>query len=105
MEIKVGKSRRQALQDLARRINAPELYSFSRALVQAERLGAPVEVALNVLSEEVREARFRRAERTALQAPIKLLFPLIFFIMPVVGIIVAGPIFLQFFTGGIAGFK
>ena len=101
-ETKMGKSRRQALKDMARRIDLPEVNSFSRALVQAERLGTPVESALVILSEEVRDFRFRRGERIALQAPIKMLFPLIFFIMPVVAIIVGGPILLQFLEGGFA---
>lgn len=105
METKVGKPRRQALEDMAKRIDLPEVYSFSRALIQTERLGTPVESALSVLAEEVRETRFRRGERLALQAPIKMLFPLIFFIMPVVGIIVGGPVLLQFLQGGIPGFK
>jgi tight adherence protein C len=105
LETKVGKSRKQALQDMARRISLPEVHSFSRALIQAERLGTPVESALTILSEEMRDYRFRAGERLALQAPIKLLFPLIFFIMPVVGIIVGGPVLLQFMQGGIPGFK
>lgn len=105
METRVGKPRRQALQDMAKRVDLPEVYSFSRALIQAERLGTPVESALNLLSEEVRDTRFRRGERLALQAPIKMLFPLIFFIMPVVGIIVGGPVLLQFLQGGIAIIK
>lgn len=104
MEIKVGKTRRQALQDMANRVRLPEMNSFVRTLVQAERLGTPVESALEILSEEVREFRFRRGERMALMAPIKMLFPLIFFIMPVVGIIVGGPIMIQFMKGGIPGF-
>ncbi|MCM8800171.1 MAG: type II secretion system F family protein [Candidatus Omnitrophica bacterium] len=105
LETKVGKPRRQALQDMARRLNLPEISSFCRTLIQAERLGTPVESALNILSEETRDYRFRRGERLALQAPIKMLFPLIFFIMPVVGIIVGGPVLLQFLKGGIPGFK
>lgn len=105
LETKVGKSRKQALQDMARRISLPEVHSFSRALIQAERLGTPVESALTILSEEMRDYRFRAGEHLALQAPIKLLFPLIFFIMPVVGIIVGGPVLLQFMQGGIPGFK
>lgn len=105
LETKVGKPRRQALGDMAKRIDLPEVHSFTRALIQAERLGTPVESALSLLSEDVREMRFRRGERLALQAPIKMLFPLIFFIMPVVGIVVGGPVLLQFLQGGIPGFK
>jgi tight adherence protein C len=102
IETKMGKSRRQALRDLAKRVDLPEVSSFTRTLIQTERLGTPVESALAILSEEVRDFRFRRGERLALQAPIKLLFPLIFFIMPVVGIIVGGPVLLQFLQGGIS---
>jgi len=51
---------------------------------------------LNLLSEDMRLARFRRGEQMAMKAPMKLLVPLLFFIFPVVGILVAGPIFLQF---------
>lgn len=105
LETKVGKSRKQALQDMARRIKSSELYSFTRTLIQAERLGTPVESTLAILAEEIRDARFRKGERAALQAPIKMLFPLIFFIMPVVVIIVGGPILIQFMQGGIPGFK
>lgn len=100
LETKMGKSRRQALKDMSRRIDLPEVNSFSRALIQAERLGTPVETALTILAEEVRDFRFRRGERIALQAPIKMLFPLIFFIMPVVAVIVGGPVLLQFLQGG-----
>lgn len=100
MEVNIGKSRRQAFQDMAKRINLPEVDSFTRALIQAERLGTPIEAALDILSEDIREFRFRRGEKLALQAPIKMLFPLIFFIMPVVLIIVGGPILLQFMQGG-----
>jgi tight adherence protein C len=105
LETRMGKSRRRALQDMSKRFNLPEVSSFTRALIQAERLGTPVESALNILSEEMRDFRFRRGEQLALQAPIKMLFPLIFCIMPVVAIIVAGPIFLQFMGGGIQLFK
>lgn len=106
-EIKVGKPRSEALKDLARRINAPDVMAFSRTLIQADRMGTPIAEALAILSEDVRERYFRRAERIALQAPMKMLIPLIFFILPVVGVIVGGPIAIQFMQGnllqGIAG--
>jgi tight adherence protein C len=104
-EISVGKTHRQALEDMAKRLDVPEVHSFSRTLIQAERLGSPVGAALNILSEEMREYTFRRREKQALQAPIKMLFPLVFFIMPVVLLIVGGPIMLQFMQGGFQLFK
>lgn len=103
-EVKVGKSRHEALKAMAKRLNIPEVFSFINALVHAERMGTPIYDILVTLSEEARRRRFQRGERLALQAPIKMLFPLIFFILPVVGIIVAGPILLQFLEGGLPKF-
>ena len=96
-EINVGKPRRDALRDLARKYELPDLSTFSRTLIQADRMGTSVIDALNILSEDMREARFRRGEAMALKAPLKMLLPLLFFIFPVVSILVAGPVFLDFF--------
>lgn len=95
-EVRLGKRRFEAFKAMAKRVNLPELSSFVRTLVQADRMGTPVAEVLEVHSEDMRLYRFTRAERAALRAPIKILVPLIFFIMPCVGIIVAAPIFLQF---------
>lgn len=102
-EIKVGKPRREALKDLSKRINAPDVTAFTRTLIQADRMGTPIAEALAILSEDVRERFFRRAERSALQSPMKMLIPLIFFILPVVGVIVGGPIAIQFMNGSLLG--
>lgn len=99
-ENRMGSSRRDALQHLSRRINLPELSSFVRTLLQADRMGAPMSDALKIQAEELRLRRFLQGEEAALKAPIKLLFPLIFFILPAVMVIVAGPIILQFMQGG-----
>jgi tight adherence protein C len=95
-EINVGKPRRDALRDLARKYELPDLATFSRTLIQADRMGTSVSEALNILSEDMRETRFRRGEAMALKAPLKMLVPLLFCIFPVVAILVAGPIFLDF---------
>ena len=103
-EIRWGKPRSQALKDMGHRLNIPEVSSFVQALVQAERMGTPVSETFNIISEDTRLQRFRTGERFALQAPIKILIPLIFCILPVIGIVIGGPIFLQFMQGGVAGF-
>lgn len=95
-EINVGKTRREALKALSGKYNLPELSTFSRTLIQADKMGTSVASALNILSEDMREARYRRGEQMAMTAPMKLLVPLLLFIFPVVGILVAGPIFIQF---------
>lgn len=100
-EIKWGKSRTQALKDMAKRLNVSEVSSFVQTLVQSERMGTPVTEAFAILSEDTRLQRFHRGERIAMQAPIKILIPLIFCILPVIGIIIGGPILLQFMQGDI----
>jgi tight adherence protein C len=95
-EIKWGKARTQALKDMSRRLEIPEVSSFVQTLVQAERMGTPVSEAFLILSEDTRLQRFHRGERFAMQAPIKILIPLIFCILPVIAIIIGGPILLKF---------
>jgi len=99
-EIKVGKPRAEALRDLGRRVDIPDVRSFTRTLIQADRMGTPVEEAFKILSEDIRMRRFYNAERQARLAPIKMLIPLIFFILPVIFIIVAGPILVNFIVKG-----
>lgn len=101
-EINMGKPRREALKDMATRLDVQEVVSFVRIINQAERMGTSVAQTLEVLAEESEMRRFQRLERMALQAPIKLLLPLIFFIMPVILIIVGGPIVLEFMQQGAA---
>jgi len=103
-EMQVGSSRREALKSMANRINNPEIYSFVRTLLQADRIGTSIGDALKIQSEEIRTRWFQRGEESALKAPIKLLFPLMIFILPVVLIIVAGPILIQFTKGGMVKF-
>ena len=95
-EINVGKTRRDAIKDLAQRYELPDLSTFARTLIQADKMGTSVTEALNILSEDMRIARYRRGEQLALKAPMKMLVPLLLFIFPVVAILVAGPIMIDF---------
>lgn len=95
-EISVGKPRRDALRDLARKYEIPDLSTFSRTLIQADKMGTSVSDALNILSEDMRLARYRRGEAMALKAPMKMLVPLLVCIFPVVFILIGAPIFLDF---------
>jgi len=104
-EIKWGKPRIQALKDMSRRLDIPEMTSFVQTIIQADRMGTPVAEAFTIISEDARAQRFHRGQRIALQAPIKILIPLIFCIMPVIGIVIGGPILLQFMQGGLTGLK
>ena len=71
-EINVGKPRRDALRDMARKYDLPDLSTFARTLIQADRMGTSVSEALNILSEDMRDARFRRGEQMAMKAPLKI---------------------------------
>lgn len=104
-EIQMGSTRRDALKNLAKRISISDVSTFVLTLLQADRMGTPIGKILKSQADEIRIRRFQRGEEQALKAPIKLLFPLLFFIMPVVLIIVAGPILIQFVQGGSMAFK
>ncbi|MFA7677329.1 MAG: type II secretion system F family protein [Candidatus Omnitrophota bacterium] len=100
-EINVGKPRVEALRDMSKRVDIPDVTSFVRILVQADRMGTPVEETFRILSEDTRMRRFHRGERQAMKAPLKMLIPLIFCILPVILIVVAGPILIRFVRQGI----
>lgn len=98
-EVQVGKPRAEALRDMARRLQLSDVSSFSRVIVQAERMGTPVEEAFRNLSEDTRDRRYQNGERYAIKASLKILFPLVFCILPAIMIIVAGPIIIKFSQG------
>jgi len=98
-ELQVGATRQQALRNLALRVDMKEMRSFSAMLIQADVLGASVGPILRAQSDLMRTARFQRAEREGAYAAQKILFPLIFCIMPAVFIVIFGPIALNFLYG------
>jgi tight adherence protein C len=90
-EIRVGKSRREALRDIVARTQVPALANFIGAIIQAEQLGVSISKVLQVQSEQLRIERRQRAEEMAAKAPIKMLFPLVGCIFPSLFIIILGP--------------
>ncbi len=98
-EVQVGKPRAEALREWAKRLQLADISSFSRVIVQAERMGTPVEEAFKNLSDDTRDRRFQNGERFAIKASLKILFPLVFCILPAIMIIVAGPIIIKFSQG------
>ena len=99
-EIQVGRSRREALQNLAIRIDHADIRSLTNALVQADELGSGIGGALRIQADQIRTKRFQRAEKLGNEAPVKMLFPLVFFIFPSVFLILLGPIVLQMASRG-----
>jgi len=93
-EMQVGKSRRDALRDMADRMDVSDVTSFVAALIQADQLGISIAKVLRIQAEQMRIKRRQRAEEKAQQAPIKMLLPMTFLIFPTILIIILGPAFL-----------
>lgn len=90
-EMQIGVGRMQALRSMGERTSLPELRGFVTAMVQADAFGVPIGQVLRVQSKEMRDKRRQRAEEKAQQVPVKILFPLMFFILPTLFIVVMGP--------------
>lgn len=99
-DLKSGLSRSDALRRFAQRQDIKEVSNFVSAVIQAERMGAGLASTLRFQSEQRRSERFQRAEKQAMEAPVKLVFPLIVFIFPVTFIVIAFPIAMRFMQGG-----
>jgi tight adherence protein C len=90
-ELSYLQERRQAFENLARRTNLESVKSVTTALVQAERYGTPVGLALRVLAQESRDMRMQEAEKKAMSLPPKLTVPMIIFFLPVLMLVIMMP--------------
>ena len=90
-EMQIGRSRSDALRGLADRTHMADLKSFVSAMVQADAFGIPIGQVLRVQSHEMRTKRRQRAEEKAAQVPVKIMIPVILFILPCLLIVVVGP--------------
>lgn len=102
-EMRVGRTRREALRDMADRIDVDDVTSFIAAVLQADSLGVSMAKVLRIQSEQMRIRRRQRAEEQAQKAPIKMLFPMVFLIFPALFIVLLGPaaiILIDTFSGG-----
>lgn len=90
-DIQVGRSRKEAYLAMADRVAVPDLRSFIRSIVQADAYGIAIAKVLKSQALEMRTKRRQRAEEHAMKIPVKILFPLIFFIFPTLFIILLGP--------------
>ena len=91
LELRTGLSRAEALKNLKRRIDLEEVGSLVALLVQTDKFGTSIGQSLRVHSDSMRVNRQLRAEELAAKLPVKLLFPLIFFIFPSLFVVVIGP--------------
>lgn len=90
-EMQLGVGRADAMRAMSERSSIPDLKSFSMAMVQAESLGIPIGRVLRVQSSEMRVKRRQRAEEKAQQVPVRIMIPLILFILPCLFVVVLGP--------------
>lgn len=90
-EVRMGRTRRDALRDVATRADDQSLSNFIGAIVQAETLGVPIAKVLQIQSQQLRIVRRQRAEEAAAKAPIKMLFPMVGCIFPTIFIVILGP--------------
>lgn len=97
LELRMGVRRENALRNLALRTGVDEISSFVAMLVQADRFGTNVADALRIQAETMRTHRRLRAEERAAKIPLKLLFPLIFFIFPSLMLVLMGPAMISIY--------
>ena len=91
LELRAGKSRQDALKNLALRTNLDEINSLVTLLIQTDQFGTSMADALRVYSDSYRNERFQRAEEMAAKLPVKLIFPLVLFIFPALFVVLLGP--------------
>ena len=99
-DMRAGRPRSEALRDLAARLDMAAITNFISTLIQAEATGMSLGPILRAQAEQRRTERFAHAEKLAMQAPVKLLFPLLFFIFPCVFAILMFPIVMKFMAAG-----
>ena len=90
-EVRMGRSRREALRDVSLRADSQPVSNFIGAIVQAEQLGVPIAKVLQIQSTQLRIERRQRAEEAAAKAPVKMLFPMVGCIFPTIFIVILGP--------------
>ena len=94
-EVRLGRPRLEALDDMGRRNKVEELNNFLQAIIQSEQLGVGIANVLRIQSEEIRRRRRQRAEEAGQKAPIKMLLPMIGCIFPTLFIVLLGPAIIQ----------
>ncbi|MGE5542176.1 MAG: type II secretion system F family protein [Bacillota bacterium] len=97
-EVRLGKSRVDALRALSERAPVDDLKTFTASVIQAEQLGVSLARVLKIQSEQMRLRRKQRAEELAMQTPVKMLLPLVFFVFPTIFIVLLGPMAVQALT-------
>lgn len=90
-ELRIGKNKRDALREMAKRCDDDGLSTFVSSVIQADQLGVAISQVLRIQSEAMRMKRRQYAEKKAQKAPLKMLFPMIFLIFPALYVVILGP--------------
>ncbi len=93
-EVQLGRTRREALRDMADTMNVPDISAFVAAVIQAEALGVSIAKVLRIQADQMRVRRRQRAEEEARKAPVKIAFPTVLLIFPALIIVILGPAIL-----------
>jgi tight adherence protein C len=99
-EIQIGASRAEALRNMAWRVDLIQISSFCATLIAADSVGASIGPILKALSVEIRQKRSSEVEKAGATAATKILFPMLFLIVPAVFIVVGAPLILEAMGGG-----
>jgi tight adherence protein C len=100
-DVRAGRTRAEALRALAERIDTPAIGSWVSALIAADRHGSGLGAILRAQADQRRQERFQLAEKLAMQAPVKMLFPLLVFIFPCTFVLLFFPIVVRLIEEGI----
>lgn len=95
-DMKAGMSRLEGLRAMAERLEIKEVTTFVSAVAQSEKTGSSIGDTLRIQADQRRVERFQRAEKLAMEAPVKLIFPLVAFIFPMTFLIIGFPIAMKF---------
>ncbi|MGD9120873.1 MAG: type II secretion system F family protein, partial [Desulfobacterales bacterium] len=104
LELRAGKLRQDALRNLAMRTDLDEMSSLVTLLVQTDKFGTSVADALRVYSDSFRTQRYQRAEELAAKIPVKLVLPLILFILPALFVVIVGPAAIRIYQNLLSRF-
>jgi tight adherence protein C len=97
-EIRLGRARADALRAVGERTNQPALRNALRVMVQAERLGANISKLLNELAADARHQRLMLVEEMAAKLPVKMVFPMVFFMIPSIITVIFGSVAANYFA-------
>jgi tight adherence protein C len=104
LELRAGKGREEALRSLGERTGVEQVQSLTSLLIQAEHFGTSIASALREHANEMRTMRLQKAKERAAKLPVKMVFPILFFIFPALFLVILGPALVRIYTGFITTF-